>query len=293
MRSALPLLVLALGARADARPVEAVQGDRATASAELRDLDRRAASLDDQLGLRQRMLRRRVRALYKLAQGGTIRLVAAAGDPAELEQRLGAAERVVARDLQELSALGEELDELGRDRTRRAEELGKSALLEEAHTLAMSEAPTGLERRRGQLGRPVPGPITVGMAHVRLDEAHAGSTLELPRRGVELIANSGDNVRAVAPGTVRWTGALEGQGRTVIVDHGDRYLSVTGRLAEFRVEPGDVVAEGTLLGTAAGPTVSFELSEGRTSLDPGRWMHPPGTLPVMGAAPARAATPSR
>ncbi len=272
-----------------ARPVESIEAEREAAAAELRDLDRRAASLDEQLGLRERLLRRRLRALYKLTQGGAVRILVEARDLDDLSERVSAAHRVLGRDLRELGALGEELLELGRDRARRADELGRAASLEDARVREQATPPVGLLRRRGHLPRPVPGEIVVGLARVRLREARAGlPPLELPRRAVDLDASAGEPVRAVAAGTVRWVGELEGIGRAVLVDHGDRYVSVTGRLGRVAVANGAIVAEGASLGSAAGKTVSFELSEGRIPLDPARWLRPPPPPPTV-AAP-RAAT---
>ncbi len=267
-----------------ARPIEAIEADRAAAATELRDLERRGAALEDQLELRQRMLRRRMRALYKLAQGGSFRLVADAGGTDELERRLVAANRLVSRDLHELTALDEELDELGRDRARRGQEATRAAALDEARAQVDRTPRVGLEQRRGQLGRPVPGAISVGFQRVRLREQRAvgkegGMPLELPRRTVELVATPHEVVRAIARGVVRWVGEIEGLGHAVLVDHGDHYVTVTGKLERCVVSPGDEVQEGTVLGHAQGTLVSFELSEGRTALDPSGWLRPPGTAP--------------
>jgi septal ring factor EnvC (AmiA/AmiB activator) len=276
-----------VGSVAAARPIEAIEAERAAAAAELRDLDRRAASLEDQLELRRRMLRRRLRVLYKLAQGGSFRLIADAGDSDELERRLGAADRLIARDLHELGALDEELDELRRDRARRGESDARAAALDQAREDAADDPRIGLELRRGQLGRPVPGPIVVGLSRVRVGGGKDGSMpLELPRRTVELAAVPQAPVRAIARGVVRWTGEVEGIGRAVIVDHGDRYLSVTGRLEHIAVREGDELQSGTVLGTAAGALISFELSEGRTALDPSGWLTPP-IAPAPKAATVR------
>ena len=283
-------VVLMLGARADARPTESLDAERAAAAAELRDLDRRATSLDDQLGLRQRMLRRRLRSLYKMSQGGSFRLLVDARSLDELDQRVLAAQRVVVRDLQELGALDEELSELGRDRAHRTEELAHSAGLEETRGAAMSEPATGLLRHRGQLARPVPSSITVGIGRVRVRDPRAGApAVELPRRGVELTTTSGETVRAIAAGTVTFVGEIDGLGRAVIIDHGDRYVSVTARLGRVIAQVGERIHEGSSLGNAAGTTISFELTEGRVALDPTRWLRPPP--PPIVASPLPAATP--
>lgn len=280
MRRLLLAALLFAPGLAHARPVEAIEADRVAATSELRDLDRRASALDEQIGLRQRMLRRRLRALYKIAQRGGLALVVDTSDPAELATRLAAAERIVGRDLRELAALDEEMSELSRDRTRRGEELSRSVALEQERAAAASEPPVGMERLRGKLPRPVPGAIVQGLSRVRVAPATSvAPAIELPRRSVELAAVPGEPVRAVAPGEVRWIGELEGLGQTVVIDHGDRYVTLTARLSAPTVEVGARVAAGDPLGAAAGSSVAFQLTEGRTALDPGPWMLAPGTRP--------------
>jgi septal ring factor EnvC (AmiA/AmiB activator) len=255
-----------------------------SAAAEQSDLERRTNTLDEQLRGRQRTLRRRLRALYKMSQGGAFRLVIDAQSLAELDERVTASQRVIARDLDELAALDEEVAELARDRTRRTTELARDADTRDP-TIA-----TGLLRFRGALTRPVPGPINIGMQRVRVREPRAGApALEVPRRSVELVADAGERVRAVASGTVRWIGELDGVGRALILDHGEHYVSVTGRLARVQARLGARVREGDVIGIASGPSVSFELTEGRMALDPARWLRPPVAIV---AAPAPAAAPS-
>jgi septal ring factor EnvC (AmiA/AmiB activator) len=287
-RALLALLLVAAAAPAHARPAESLASERAAVEAERSDLERRVTTLDEQLHGRQRTLRRRLRALYKMSQGGAFRLVVDAQSLAELDERVTASERVIARDLDELAALDEEIAELARDRARRAPELTRDEDTRDPATA------TGLLRSRGALTRPVPGPINIGLQRVRIREPRAGApALEVPRRSVELVADTGERVRAVAGGTVRWIGELEGVGRAIIVDHGERYVSVTGRLARVHLRLGARVHEGDVLGTAAGPTVSFELTEGRMALDPARWLRPPIAIVAAPRPAPSAASPGK
>src|SRR4030095_15456861 len=81
-------------------------------------------------------------------------------------------------------------------------------------------------------------------------------------------------VRAVAAGTVRFAGWFRGYGRMAIVDHGDRFFTVSGHLDALRVETGQSVAAGEPLGTVgdtgslAGPRLYFEIREGSEAGDP-------------------------
>lgn len=270
MRNVVLCGLVALSASAGARPLEAEKADRAAATVELADLDRRAASLDDQIGLRQRMLKRRVRALYRLTQGGGLRLVLEAKDVEEVGARIDAAHRVIGRDLRELGTLGEELRELAHDKALRAD---KAAAL----AVELPRGPkVGLERRRGSISRPVSGLVVGALGRTKVVGASPGAPyLEIPRRTVELATSPGESVRACASGTVVFVGSVDGLGQAVVLDHGDHYVSFTARLRSTRVSLGERVKEGESVGLAASTTIAFELSESRTALDPAVWLRPP------------------
>src|SRR5439155_15107358 len=141
------------------RPTQALEADRQSAEAEVRDLERRAHALDEQAAQRQDRLRQRVRALYKLSSGGYLRLLAGAESAAELATRHQAIGRVLARDLEELQAVREEAAALGAPQARHADQLARALALGRELRLASEDPPTGLEARCGKLPRPVPGPI--------------------------------------------------------------------------------------------------------------------------------------
>jgi septal ring factor EnvC (AmiA/AmiB activator) len=86
--------------------------------------------------------------------------------------------------------------------------------------------------------------------------------LPMHRNGIELSASRGEKVRAVGDGEVSLVGALPGYDKVVVVDHGDGYVSLLGRLMDVRVLEGERVQEGTLIGRAAPKTVDDGL--GRT-----------------------------
>ena len=128
MRDVVLIGALFIATSAWARPPEAERADREAATVELADLDRRATSLDEQIALRRRKLKCRVRSLYKLTQGGSLRLLVEAKDVAEVGARVDAAHRVIGRDLHELGALGDELLELAHDKALRADKAAALAV---------------------------------------------------------------------------------------------------------------------------------------------------------------------
>jgi septal ring factor EnvC (AmiA/AmiB activator) len=267
---ALAAVLLVTGAAAAGRPPEAVDADRAAAEAEVQDLERRARALEEQQAERRVRLKRRLRALYKLANGGLLRLVASAESVDDLEARRAAARRVVARDLDELAAVREEERELDVEHARRKEAVARALDFGGQVALADVAAATGLARRQGQLVRPVTGVITGAFGSYR-DPA---TGLMLTRRGIELRSRPVETVRAIAGGRVRFVGDVPGLGRGVAVDHGDGYVSLTARLGEVRCAVGDEVGDGDVIAVAGSPTVYVELAQGGTPIDPARWLAP-------------------
>lgn len=122
------------------------------------------------------------------------------------------------------------------------------------------------------LPRPVKGPI-VGSFGKHVDRA---LRVEFERKGVEIRARAGADVRTIAEGRVAYVGALPGFDQVVVVDHGGGYLSLTGRMLDLAVEEGDQLTQGQVLGRAApaeaervlGTTAYLELRHGERPIDP-------------------------
>ncbi|MCA1663090.1 MAG: hypothetical protein LC659_02245, partial [Myxococcales bacterium] len=146
-RALLLVLVLVLvgGVAFAGRPPEAVDADRVAAEAEVKDLERRAHALSEQAAARRADVKRRLRALYKLSNGGYLRLVAGAASVEELDQRRVALGRVVARDLAELAAVRDEARELDAEQARRTDALAHALDVGNAVALADVAAATGLQ----------------------------------------------------------------------------------------------------------------------------------------------------
>ena len=250
------------------RPPEAVDADREAAQAEVHDLERRAHALSDQANERRAEVKRRLRALYKLSNGGYLRLVAGAATVEELDQRREALGRVVARDLDELAAVRDEARELDAEQARRKEALARALDFGSQVALADVADATGLQTRQGRLVRPVAGPV-VGTWGVHRDSALA---IQVARRGIELRSRPGELVRAVAAGRVRFVGDVPGLGRGVAIDHGDGYVTILAHLGALHCAVGDEVGDGDVLAEAAGSSVYLELAQGGTPIDPTHWI---------------------
>jgi len=209
------------------------------------------------------------------------------------ERRAGAALAASVRTSQALSALATfadlqaDLVEGGREGLARAAAEAETAVRRAAargarlppglrRSLArerrsLRRARRSLLRPRG-LVRPVRGRV-VGRFGPYRDKV---LRVEAERAGIELAARPGEVVRAVAAGKVVFTGEIPGFGLVAVIDHGDGFLSVTGRLMGLVVAPEAQVAAGGPLGRAApkteddglGTTVYLELRHGTRPIDP-------------------------
>lgn len=101
-------------------------------------------------------------------------------------------------------------------------------------------------------------------------------------RGVDIDVPTGTEVRAMAPGRVRFAGEMSGYGTVVWVDHGGEVLSLYAHLSALRVRAGDVVGGDTVLGlsgasgNASGPHLHFEVW---------RWGRERDPVPLLGGRP--------
>lgn len=138
-----------------------------------------------------------------------------------------------------------------------------------------SKAPAqgpGLARLKGRLIWPVQGEV-VGLFG-RHKHPRFGTYVD--RKGIEIKVADREAIRAVAEGTVAYADRVSGYGMVVIVDHGDRYLSLYANATSVQVQPGRAVGAGEPLGEAVGTKsedrVYFELRHGESPLNPLGWL---------------------
>ncbi|MBC7781683.1 MAG: peptidoglycan DD-metalloendopeptidase family protein, partial [Proteobacteria bacterium] len=131
-------------------------------------------------------------------------------------------------------------------------------------------APGAFASMKGRLALPVAGQIAN-----RFGQARADGGLEW--RGITILARSGQEVRAVAPGRVVFADWLRGFGNLLIVDHGDGYMSLYGsneallRRVGDGVRSGDPVATVGATGGSAQSGLYFELRHQGRPFDPLGW----------------------
>jgi murein DD-endopeptidase MepM/ murein hydrolase activator NlpD len=94
-------------------------------------------------------------------------------------------------------------------------------------------------------------------------------------KGIDIAADAGEPVYAIAPGEVIYAGdGLRGYGNVVILRHDRQRTSLYAHNSVLKVKQGEVIAAGTVIallgntGHSTGPHVHFEIRDGDTPLDP-------------------------
>ncbi len=166
-----------------------------------------------------------------------------------------------------------------RDESRAARELREAAeRLERAiESMPRSGAVfSGAGLQAGALAWPVEGPVRLPFG--RQQDPEFGT--ETLRTGIEIEAELGEPVRAVAPGRVLFAGWLRGFGQLVILDHGKGSVTVSGYLDELETAAGDWVDENQTIGrvgetgSISGPGLYFEIRQLNKPVDPLDWLAP-------------------
>jgi septal ring factor EnvC (AmiA/AmiB activator) len=95
-----------------------------------------------------------------------------------------------------------------------------------------------------------------------------------------MFAPSGSVVRAVHAGRVAFADAYAAYGRTVILDHGGGYYTVSANLGSIEVKVGDDVPFGSRIGTVGSADgvndtgaarLYFEIRVGTNTVAPADW----------------------
>jgi septal ring factor EnvC (AmiA/AmiB activator) len=123
----------------------------------------------------------------------------------------------------------------------------------------------GFSSMKGRL----PFPVT-GRAEIR---SARRSGAEGP--ALEMLAPLGTPVRAVYPGRVAFADSYPGYGKTVILDHGGGFYTVSANLDVIAVATGQEAPLGARLGTVGqnnrGTLLYFEIRKGTDCQDPAEW----------------------
>lgn len=308
----LALLVssVALGESYDsyAGAVGAVESELGQSQQQLERNRQRKAAVSESLAtiaprteLARERLHKNARALYRVSRGG---MLPVAGGMAALlghASRVSRLEQIVHRDLASVQKLGAESLALrkeagaleseisSQERQLSALELARAGAVRERVThgsfestfnAGVAAAPrsegraqyglsvvggTPSERfteQRGNLALPVSGPSSIQDA----------TRAESDGPGLEFAAHAGAAVRAGASGRVAFAESYGSYGKLVIIEHGDRYYTVYGGLAQLDVRVGDDLSKSARLGSAGSEAVYFEVRRGTKTQDARLWL---------------------
>jgi murein hydrolase activator len=142
---------------------------------------------------------------------------------------------------------------------------------------------------KGALPWPAPGRVRTTFGRHK----HPRFETYTVHNGIEIDAPVDTPVAAVHEGTVAFAAQFLGYGLLVIVDHGGRSYTLYAHLAEARVQPGQHVGAGEMIGTVGasgvdGAGLYFEVrSQGRPQ-DPLEWLtRDPARLGASGRSAGR------
>ena len=179
-------------------------------------------------------------------------------------------EQVHQRYLQELMGVARDLD---------AKILGLQEQAERTSEPKLPPRGGGFANQRGVLPYPVRGEV-VGRFGVTQQQVFG---TKLRRNGIDIATQPSSPVAAVFPGQVLYCGWIKGYGNVIIIDHGDKYYTLSAQLGEISKKVGERVEAGEIIGYAGYAPVQnqsgrvyFEIRFQGKALDPLAWLRPGG-----------------
>ncbi len=127
---------------------------------------------------------------------------------------------------------------------------------------------------KGRLKWPVEGKVVSAFG----EQKHPVFKTVTFNQGIDLQAERGAEVRAIADGKVIYSSWLRGRGKFLILQHEYGYYTIYADLGEVLVEEGEEVGEGQFIARVGESALfsnwglHFELRKGRTQLDPLEWL---------------------
>ena len=131
----------------------------------------------------------------------------------------------------------------------------------------------GFGALRGKLDYPIEGKVVGGFGMTR----HPEFSEDLFRKGIDIEAPLGEEIRTVERGRVVFADQFSGYGRMMIIDHGKRYYTIYAHLSELLKGPGETVRRGEPIalvgdsGSLEGARLYFEIRKDGKPLNPLPW----------------------
>jgi len=169
--------------------------------------------------------------------------------------------------MKELAAVSRELKE-------KIEELQKKT---DKDGMGVQQLKGGFASKKGALPYPVPGEIVSRFG----PKQHKKFGTKIRSNGIEIATEPLSPVVAVYGGQVLYSEWVKGYGKVMIIDHGEKYYTLTAHLAEVLKEAGEIVESGETIGYAGysplerqGGRVYFEVRHLSKALNPEEWLLP-------------------
>jgi septal ring factor EnvC (AmiA/AmiB activator) len=125
--------------------------------------------------------------------------------------------------------------------------------------------PGGFAAQRGRLPFPL-----AGRAEIQKVDSPTGVG-----KAIFMLSSEGAPVRAVYPGRVAFADEYPNLGNTVILEHGDRFYTVSAHLQRITVQVGEELEAGQRIGTvgsdAQRPGLLFEVRAGQNTVNTPEW----------------------
>ena len=167
-----------------------------------------------------------------------------------------------------------ELEQAAKRLQNMVDEIGRKAVSQPMPAEASVPLGSGFEKMRGKLNYPVRGEVIEGFGKTR----HPEFSAELFRKGIDIEAPMGEEVRAVEAGKVVFADRFSGYGRMIVIDHGERYYTIYAHLSDLLKRSGQPVQKGepiALVGDSdsfRGARLYFEIRKDGRPLDPLSWL---------------------
>jgi len=131
----------------------------------------------------------------------------------------------------------------------------------------------GFDSIKGRLDYPIAGKVVGAFGVTR----HPEFSEKLFRKGIDIEAPLGEEIKTVERGKVVFADRFSGYGKMMIIDHGKRFYTVYAHLSELLKQPGDSVQKGEAIalvgdtGSLKGPRLYFEIRKDGKPVDPLPW----------------------
>lgn len=138
----------------------------------------------------------------------------------------------------------------------------------------------GFSAQKGKLPPPVWGKVVRRFGSFSQDSEDTAFA-----QGITILPSSQAEVFTIYGGLVIFSGYMSGYGQVIIIEHDQEYYTITARLDDLKVQEGDTVRQGQIIGvtgetlTPFGQGAYFEIRHGTQPEDPLKWIQP-GALPA-------------